>query len=168
MTISTAVHRTSCLESSFSSVRGAEAKCLRSVQFIPLSSRTLPSLTRIDLAEMQGLLVLTVHKFKLVWNQFRTVQFPRHQFVLKVRSVQFGAPRRGQVPPFISFSSVHSVQFTSGPDVDLYENADRLKKIISMPMHSLVHLSLSSFATRVAAMRSCIAMYLLSGVVLIL
>ena len=29
-------------------------------------------------------------KFKMVWQQFSTVQFPGHQFVRKVRSVQFG------------------------------------------------------------------------------
>ena len=30
-------------------------------------------------------------KFKIAWHQFSTAQFPRHQFVWKVRSVQFGA-----------------------------------------------------------------------------
>ena len=29
--------------------------------------------------------------FKMVWHQFRTVQFPSHQFDKIVRSVQFGA-----------------------------------------------------------------------------
>ena len=32
-------------------------------------------------------------KFKMVWHQFSSVQFPSHQFVRKVRSVQFlGSP----------------------------------------------------------------------------
>ena len=30
-------------------------------------------------------------KFKMVWQQFSTVLFPSHQFLLKVRSVQFWA-----------------------------------------------------------------------------
>ena len=42
-------------------------------------------------------------KFKMVWHQFSTVQFPSHQFVWEVRSVQFRACGRSA-----------SVQFSSG------------------------------------------------------
>ena len=54
-------------------------------------------------------------KFKLVWHQFRKVQFSRWQFVWKARSVQFGDPGPSasiQFIQFSSFSSVHSVQST--------------------------------------------------------
>ena len=44
-------------------------------------------------------------KFKLVSHQFSTVQFPRHQFVWKVRSVQFAAPGPSASVQFIQFSS---------------------------------------------------------------
>ena len=56
-----------------------------------------------EFVNLQDLLV----KVQVVWHQYSTVQFSRHQFVRNVRSVQFGAP--GQVPPFSSFSSVHEV-----------------------------------------------------------
>ena len=59
-------------------------------------------------------------KFTLVWHQFSTVQFPRHQFVWKVLSTQFGSPGPSASVQSVQFSSVHSVQSTnfSGPDSD--------------------------------------------------
>ena len=51
-------------------------------------------------------------KFKMVWHQFSTVQFPIHQFVGKVRSVQFGTRRPSTSVQFVhfrSFSSVHEL-----------------------------------------------------------
>ena len=43
-------------------------------------------------------------KFKLVWHQFSNVQFARHRFVWKVRSVQFGAPGPRPSLQFVQFS----------------------------------------------------------------
>ena len=44
-------------------------------------------------------------KYKMVWHQSSTVKLPSHQFVRKVRSVQFSSGYGGQVS---AFSSVHS------------------------------------------------------------
>ena len=43
-------------------------------------------------------------ELKLVWYQFSTVQFPRHQFVWKIRSAQFGAPGQSVSVRFVQFS----------------------------------------------------------------
>ena len=56
-------------------------------------------------------------KFKRVWHQFITVQFPRHQFGWKDRSVQFGAPGPSAS---VQFSSVLSAQFSNSSDPDSY------------------------------------------------
>ena len=63
-----------------------------SVQFIPLSSRTLPALNRIDLADLQSPLARSSNWF---WHRFSIAQF--------------SSGRRGQVPPISSFSSVHEL-----------------------------------------------------------
>ena len=52
-------------------------------------------------------------KFKHIWHQFNTVQFPRRGLF----GVQFGSRHLGQVPPF---SSVHSAQFTNSSGLDSY------------------------------------------------
>ena len=44
-------------------------------------------------------------KVKLVWHQFSIVQFPRHQFVWKARSVQFGATGPSASVQLVQFSS---------------------------------------------------------------
>ena len=44
-------------------------------------------------------------KFKMVWYQFNTVQFPSHQFVWKVRTVQFRVWGRSAS---VQFSSVQA------------------------------------------------------------
>ena len=49
----------------------------------------------------------------MVWPQFSAVQFSSHQFVWKVRSVQFGEWWPSASVQFVQFSSVHSVQFTN-------------------------------------------------------
>ena len=60
-------------------------------------------------------------KFKLVWRQFSTVQFPRHQFVWKVRSVQFGALGPSASVQFVKFSSVHELFRPCGEPCELQE-----------------------------------------------
>ena len=44
-------------------------------------------------------------KFNVIWHQFSTSQFPRHQFG---KFVQVSSGNWGQVPPFCSVHSVHS------------------------------------------------------------
>ena len=48
-------------------------------------------------------------KFKIVCNQFSTVQFLSHQFVFKVRSVQFGTGGTSASVQFLQFSSVSAL-----------------------------------------------------------
>ena len=47
--------------------------------------------------------------FKMLCGQFSTVQFPSHQFVWKVRSVQFGARGLSASVKFVQFSAFNSV-----------------------------------------------------------
>ena len=65
------------MESSFSSVRGTGANCLRSVlsvQYIQLSSRTLPALTWIDLAGSVRLRLGSVHRISnCAWEEQRSI-----------------------------------------------------------------------------------------------
>ena len=60
-------------------------------------------------------------KFKMIWHQFSTVQFPRHQFG---KFVQVSLGNWGQVPPF---NSVHSVQFTNSFDSDHDDQAGSVR-----------------------------------------
>ena len=66
--------------------------------------------SRVGAARVRELTRSSRPKFKKVWQQFSTVQFPSHQLDWKVRSVQFGAwwPSAS-----VQFSSVHSVRFTN-------------------------------------------------------
>ena len=48
-------------------------------------------------------------KFKMIWHQFGTVQFPSHQFVWKVRPVQCGAREPSASVQFNSSSSFHEL-----------------------------------------------------------
>ena len=50
-------------------------------------------------------------KFKMVWHQFITVQFPSHQFDWKARSAQFGASGPSAA---VQFSSVQAWMGPSG------------------------------------------------------
>ena len=105
----------------------------RSVQFIPLSSRTLPALTRIDPADLQDFHFRS--KFKLVWHQFSTVQFPRHHFVWKVHSVQFGALGQSASIQFVQFtnSSGPGLQVASFYDLSLL-SYDLVLEVMSWPI----------------------------------
>ena len=59
-------------------------------------------------------------KFKMIRYQFSAAQVSSFNIFWKVCNVQFSSGYEDQVPPFSSFSLVHSVQLTnpSGPDSD--------------------------------------------------
>ena len=66
----------------------------------------------------------TRSEFKMVLHQFITVQFPSHQFVWKVCSVQLAARRQRASEKFVQFSSFSSVHelfrpFFRPPRIDL-------------------------------------------------
>ena len=81
-----------------------------SVQFISLSSRTLPALTCIVLADLQGLLVQSSN-----WFGISSVQFSSVGTSLSGKFFQFSSGHRNQMLPFSSFSSVHPVQLRTLP-----------------------------------------------------
>ena len=68
-----------------------------------------------EFVNLQGLLVQSSK-----WFGISSVQFSSLGTSLPGKFVQLSSGYQGQVPPFSSFSSVHSVQFTnsSGPDSD--------------------------------------------------
>ena len=73
-----------------------------SVQFIPLSSRTLPTLTRTDLADLQGLLVQSADWFGLSSVQLSSID-------TSCLDSWFGAPVPSASVQFAQFSSFSSI-----------------------------------------------------------
>ena len=83
-------------------LRGIDTPVIKSPGFVA-RSRSLHEHTRTSR-----------FKFNVIWHQFSTSQFPRHQFG---KFVQVSSGNWGQVPPFCSVYSVHFTNsFNSGPD----------------------------------------------------
>ena len=69
---------------------------------------------RQEFANLQGFLIQSSN-----WFGISSVQFSSLGTSLSEKFVQFSSGDRGQVPPFSSFSPVHSVQFMNSSDPDL-------------------------------------------------
>ena len=91
----------------FSSWQRGQVPPFSSVQFTPLSSRTLSVLFRIDLADLQGLLVQSFN-----WFGIDSVQFSSLGTSLSGKFVQFCSGHRAGAKYLRSVLSVQFIQFS--------------------------------------------------------